>query len=78
TDANEKTNLLDIYRKMLSNAVQNGATSAQTRALTSKTDILGMLDDMRDGKIKDLANVKVAKLSNSDIEARFGDILRNI
>lgn len=78
TDANEKTNLLGIYKKMLANAVQNGATTGQTRVLTSKTDILGMLDDMRDGKIKDQMNVKVTKLSNADMRARFGDILHSI
>jgi len=74
TDANEKTNLLDTYRKMLTNALQNGATTEQTRALTSKTDILSMLDDMRDGKVKDSISVKVMKL-NADMQARFGNIL---
>lgn len=77
TDANEKTNLLDTYRKMLANALQNGATTEQTRALTSKTDILGMLDDMRDGKVKDSISVKVTKL-DADMQARFGDILRSV
>ena len=67
TDADEKTDLLGIYKKMLSNAVQNGATTGQTTALTSKTDILSMLDDMRDGKIKDSINVKVVHMSPKDM-----------
>jgi|GEM_PF-1579469 len=77
TDADEKTDLLGIYKNMLANALQNGATTGQTRALTSKTDILGMLDDMRDGKVKDSISVKVTKL-DADTQARFGDILRSI
>jgi len=61
-NTDEKTDLLGIYEKMLSNALQNGASSAQTKALASKTDILGTLDDMRSGKIKDSIAVKVVKM----------------
>jgi len=61
-NTDEKTDLLGIYEKMFSNALKNGASSAQTKALASKTDILGTLDDMRSGKIKDSIEVKVVKM----------------
>ena len=62
TNTDEKTNLLGIYEKMFSNALTNGASSAQTKALASKTDILGTLEGMRSGKTKDSIEVKVGKM----------------
>lgn len=68
TNADEKTDLLGIYEKMLSNALANGASSAQTKALASKTDILGTLDGMRSGKTKDSIEVKVGKMDEYMIQ----------
>ncbi|WP_295052264.1 hypothetical protein [Sulfuricurvum sp.] len=68
TNTDEKTNLLGIYEKMFSNALTNGASSTQTKALASKTDILGTLDSMRSGKTKDSIKVDVVKMNDDAIQ----------
>lgn len=76
TNADEKTDLLGIYEKMFSNALENGASNAQTKVLASKTDILGTLDGMRSGKTKDSIKVEVVKM-NDDVMQQLNNALKH-
>lgn len=74
-NTDEKTDLLRIYEKMFSNALKNGASDAQTKALASKTDILGTLDSIRSGKTKDSIKVEVVKM-DENVMQQLNNVLK--